>query len=69
MSPIDVDQQLTGLAGLGDPVRRTLYRYVAERGVPVSRDDAAQAAGISRPQGLGKVLVCLVGDGRVSGPG
>ena len=49
MNPIDVDQQLTGLAGLGDPVRRALYRYVAERGVPVSRDDAAQAAGISRP--------------------
>ena len=49
MNPVDVDQQLTGLAGLGDPVRRALYRYVAERGVPVSRDDAAQAAGISRP--------------------
>jgi predicted ArsR family transcriptional regulator len=49
MDPSDVDQQLTGLAGLGDPIRRALYRYVAERGVPVSRDDAAQAAGISRP--------------------
>jgi predicted ArsR family transcriptional regulator len=45
----DVDQQLTGLAGLGDPLRRALYRYVAERGVPVSRDDAARAVGISRP--------------------
>jgi predicted ArsR family transcriptional regulator len=49
MDTDDVDQQLTGLAGLGDPLRRALYRYVAERGVPVSRDDAAQAAGISRP--------------------
>jgi predicted ArsR family transcriptional regulator len=49
MDPVDVDQQLTGLAGLGDPVRRALYRHVAARGVPVSRDDAAQAAGISRP--------------------
>ena len=49
MEPSDVDQQLTGLAGLGDPLRRALYRQVAERGVPVSRDDAAQAAGISRP--------------------
>jgi predicted ArsR family transcriptional regulator len=49
MDSTDLDQQLTGLAGLGDPVRRALYRYVAERGVPVSRDDAAQAAGISRP--------------------
>jgi predicted ArsR family transcriptional regulator len=45
----DVDQQLTGLAGLGDPIRRALYRYVADRSVPVSRDEAARAAGISRP--------------------
>jgi predicted ArsR family transcriptional regulator len=45
----NVDQQLTGIAGLGDRLRRSLYRYVAERGVPVSRDDAARAAGISRP--------------------
>jgi predicted ArsR family transcriptional regulator len=49
MDPSDVDQQLTGLAGLGDPIRRALYRYVAERGTPVSRDAAAHAAGISRP--------------------
>jgi predicted ArsR family transcriptional regulator len=45
----DVDQQLTGLAGLGDPIRRALYRHVADRGVPISREEAAQAAGISRP--------------------
>ena len=44
-----IDQQLAGLAGLGDPLRRALYRYVVERGEPVSRDDAAAAAGISRP--------------------
>ena len=49
MNPSDVDQQLTGLAGLGDPIRRALYRHVADRGVPVSRDEAAQTAGISRP--------------------
>ena len=49
MDRSDLDQQLTGLAGLGDPIRRALYRYVVERGDPVSRDDAAQAAGISRP--------------------
>jgi predicted ArsR family transcriptional regulator len=30
-------------------LRRALYRHVAERGDPVSRDDAAQAIGISRP--------------------
>ena len=49
MNSPDVDQQLTRLAGLGDPIRRALYRHVADRGVPVSRDDAAQAVGISRP--------------------
>jgi predicted ArsR family transcriptional regulator len=49
MNLTDIDQQLTGLAGLGDPLRRALYRHVAERGLPVSRDDAAQAVGISRP--------------------
>jgi predicted ArsR family transcriptional regulator len=49
MDTSNVDQQLTGLAGLGDPIRRALYRHVAERGVPVSRDEAAHAAGISRP--------------------
>ncbi len=49
MDASDIDQQLTGLAGLGDPLRRALYRYVAERGVPVSREDAAAAVGISRP--------------------
>ena len=45
----DIDRQLGDLAGLGDPIRRALYRHVADRGVPVSRDDAAHAAGISRP--------------------
>jgi predicted ArsR family transcriptional regulator len=42
------DQQLTSLAGLGDPLRRALYRHVADHGAPVSRD-AAAAVGISRP--------------------
>jgi predicted ArsR family transcriptional regulator len=49
MDTSDIDQQLTGLAGLGDPLRRALYRHIAERGDPVSRDDAAHAVGISRP--------------------
>src|SRR5215216_109209 len=49
MDPSDIDRQLGVLAGLGDPIRRALYRHVAQRGVPVSRDDAAHAAGISRP--------------------
>ena len=49
MDPDGIDRQLTSLAGLGDPLRRALYRHVAERGTPVSREDAAAAAGISRP--------------------
>jgi predicted ArsR family transcriptional regulator len=49
MEPRDIDQQLNGLAGLGDPLRRRLYHYVTERAVPVSRDEAAAAVGISRP--------------------
>ena len=49
MDPEDMDQQLDGLAGLGDPLRRNLYRHVVERGGPVSRDEAAHAVGISRP--------------------
>jgi predicted ArsR family transcriptional regulator len=49
MEPANVDQQLAGVAGLGDPLRRALYRHVAERGVPVSRDEAARTVGISRP--------------------
>jgi predicted ArsR family transcriptional regulator len=62
MYSADADQQLTGLAGLGDPLRRALYRYVAECGVPVSRDDAARAVGISRPLAAYH-LDRLVGDG------
>jgi predicted ArsR family transcriptional regulator len=49
MEHTDLDQQLAGLAGLSDPIRRALYHHVAAQGVPVSRDDAAHAAGISRP--------------------
>jgi predicted ArsR family transcriptional regulator len=48
-NPDHIDQQLTGLASLADPLRRALYRHVTERGEPVSRDDAARAVGISRP--------------------
>ncbi|MQA96609.1 MAG: transcriptional regulator [Streptosporangiales bacterium] len=33
---------------LGEPVRLRLYRYVAARGVPVGRAEAAEAAGIQR---------------------
>jgi len=40
--------QLDRLGTLGDPTRRALYRLVAESAVPVGRDAAAAALGISR---------------------
>lgn len=43
----DLDN-LQRLQGLGDPVRRALYRHVAARTEPVGRDAAARAVGISR---------------------
>ena len=39
---------LAGLATLDDPVRRRLYEYASEQDQPVSREDAAAAAGIGR---------------------
>jgi predicted ArsR family transcriptional regulator len=39
---------LFSLSALADPVRRQLYEYVASQGSPVRRDDAAEAAGVSR---------------------
>jgi predicted ArsR family transcriptional regulator len=44
----DLAAQLAGLAALDEPVRRALYFFVAEQGREVSRDEAAQAAGVSR---------------------
>lgn len=45
MSNLD---DLDGLSGLADPVRRALYRHVVAAGQPVGRDAAAGAVGISR---------------------
>jgi predicted ArsR family transcriptional regulator len=39
---------LAGLASLDEPVRRRLYEYVSDAGRPVSREEAAAAAGITR---------------------
>jgi predicted ArsR family transcriptional regulator len=44
-SPLDA---LAMLAALDDPVRRRLYRYVRHRGQPVTREEAAADAGVSR---------------------
>jgi len=39
---------IAGLASLDEPVRRRLYEYVSDAGRPVSREEAARAAGITR---------------------
>ena len=36
------------LAALDDPVRRTLYRFARQQGRPVTREETAAEAGISR---------------------
>jgi predicted ArsR family transcriptional regulator len=41
-------EALAALSALDDPTRRRLYDYVAARGVPVGRDEAAADAGIGR---------------------
>jgi predicted ArsR family transcriptional regulator len=48
MKRSELERQITGLAALDEPVRRSLYFYVAERQGEVSRDEAARAVGISR---------------------
>ena len=44
----DFDIQVTGIAALADPIRRTLYRYVVSQVEPVNRDQAAAGAGVTR---------------------
>lgn len=44
----DFDTRVTGIAALGEPVRRALYQYVAAQGGPVNRDQAAEGAGVAR---------------------
>jgi len=48
MQPGDLERDIAGLAALEDPVRRSLYEFVADRRTDVSRDEAAEAVGISR---------------------
>ncbi|HEV2886407.1 MAG TPA: helix-turn-helix domain-containing protein [Jatrophihabitans sp.] len=42
-----LQEQLRSVASLGEPVRRTLYRYVAEQSEPVSREQAASGVGVA----------------------
>lgn len=48
MDPGELEHQIAGLAVLDEPVRRSLYFYVVSRQGEVSRDEAAQAVGVSR---------------------
>ena len=47
-SSADFDTQVVGIAALGDPLRRSLYRYVTSREGPVNRDQVAEGAGVAR---------------------
>jgi predicted ArsR family transcriptional regulator len=44
----DFDARVTGIASLGEPARRALYRFVVAQPAPVSRDDAAAGVGVAR---------------------
>ncbi len=44
------DRNVTGIGMLADPVRRRLYAFVTSQTEPVSRDQAAEAVGITRHQ-------------------
>lgn len=44
----DADTQLARVATLHEPIRRMLYRFVADQHGPVSRDQAAEGLGIAR---------------------
>ena len=43
-----LDEELMAFGSLQEPVRRSLYRYVAGRQGDVSRDEAAEAVGVQR---------------------
>jgi predicted ArsR family transcriptional regulator len=42
------DESIAGVSSLAEPQRRALYRFVVERGEPVSKDEAAEAMGVAR---------------------
>ncbi|MGH9164213.1 MAG: helix-turn-helix domain-containing protein, partial [Acidimicrobiales bacterium] len=58
----DFDARVSGIAVLGEPVRRALYRYVVAQPSPVNRDEAGEGTGVARH--VAKFhLDKLVGDG------
>jgi predicted ArsR family transcriptional regulator len=44
----EFDSNVRGIAALGDPLRRRLYRYVVSEAAPVNRDQAAESVGVPR---------------------
>ena len=46
--PASSDDELMAISALQEPVRRSLYRFVARQRSDVSRDEAAQGVGIQR---------------------
>lgn len=44
----NVEDPISSVASLNEPIRRNLYRYVVEQGGEITRDQAAAALGISR---------------------
>lgn len=44
----DFDTQVSGVSALAEPARRALFLYVASQVEPVSRDQAAEGAGLTR---------------------
>jgi predicted ArsR family transcriptional regulator len=48
VNPDDFDARVTGIAALGEPIRRALYRYVVAQPDPVNRDQAAAGVGVPR---------------------
>jgi predicted ArsR family transcriptional regulator len=47
-SSTQADDQLAGIAALGEPIRRDLYRFVSAQADSVSRDQAAEGLGVAR---------------------
>lgn len=48
MTEEETREQIRGIALLGEPVRRSLYEYVAAQSHDVGREEAARAVGVSR---------------------
>jgi predicted ArsR family transcriptional regulator len=44
----DFDVRVSGIAALGEPVRRALYAFVAAQPSPVNRDQAGEGVGVAR---------------------